>query len=243
MKQVLSSSTAGLQRLRSVGDKLKSDTAKALQHTEMAQRTHDTPPGLQYDNTAPLLYFAELVSGFERDIKLFRQEIENAERHVHSRVQLTGITPAELTQAMRRLYDSFVALAGRLHTVHSQVKAQKEQYLSLRKYILNDASDVFDEAARNRVNADVSQGGRGVQQSRSMVGPTPFSALNAQHGFGLLSAGVAASSRQNFPAVCSLGWSGPVNTPGATSLPLTPHPDNPQFQLQKPPSGNKRGKR
>lgn len=67
---------------------------QALQHTEMAQRTHDTPPGLQYDNTAPLQYFAELVAGFERDIKLFRQEIENAERHVHARVQLTGISPA-----------------------------------------------------------------------------------------------------------------------------------------------------
>lgn len=66
---------------------------QALQHTEMAQRTHDTPPGLQYDNTAPLQYFAELVSGFERDIKLFRQEIENAERHVHSQVQISGFTP------------------------------------------------------------------------------------------------------------------------------------------------------
>ena len=77
---------------------------------------------------------------------------------------------------MRRLYDSFVALAGRLHSVHSQVKAQKEQYLSLRKYILNDASDVFDEAARSRVNADsVLGGGRAYQSSRTMVGPTPFS--------------------------------------------------------------------
>lgn len=206
MKQVLSNNTAGLQRLRSIADKLKADTAKALQHTEMAQRTHDTPPGLQYDNTAPLQYFAELVAGFERDIKLFRQEIENAERHVHARVQLTGISPAELTQAMRRLYDSFVALAGRLHSVHSQVKAQKEQYLSLRKYILNDASDVFDEAARSRVNVDSSiGGGKGFPPSKTMVGPTPFSALNAQHGFGLLSAGAAASSRQNFPSVGPLG--------------------------------------
>ncbi|KAE8751599.1 hypothetical protein FOCC_FOCC001446 [Frankliniella occidentalis] len=206
MKLVLTSNTAGLQRLKSIADKLKADTAKALQHTEMAQRTHDTPAGLQYDNTAPLQYFAELVSGFERDIKLFRQEIENAERHVHSRVQLTGITPAELTQSMRRLYDSFVALAGRLHSVHSQVKAQKEQYLSLRKYILNDASDVFDESARNRVNAiSTLTGANSGQPSKSMVGPTPFSALNSQHGFGLLTAGVAASSRQNFPGVGPLG--------------------------------------
>ncbi|KAK3914374.1 Nuclear pore complex protein Nup58 [Frankliniella fusca] len=206
MKLVLTNSSAGLQRLKSIADKLKADTAKALQHTEMAQRTHETPAGLQYDNTAPLQYFAELVAGFERDIKLFRQEIENAERHVHSRVQITSITPAELTQSMRRLYDSFVALAGRLHTVHSQVKAQKEQYLSLRKYILNDASDVFDESARNRVNAIAAFGGASSgQPSKTMVGPTPFSALNSQHGFGLLTAGVAASTRQNFPGVGPLG--------------------------------------
>lgn len=35
--------------------------------------------------------------------------------------------------------------------------------------------------------------------------PFFFAALNAQHGFGLLSAGAAASSRQNFPAVGPLG--------------------------------------
>jgi len=60
----------------------------------MAQRTHDTPPGLQYDNTAPLAYFAERVSNFERDIQLFRQEIETAERHVKSQTQAAALSPA-----------------------------------------------------------------------------------------------------------------------------------------------------
>lgn len=46
--------------------------------------------------------------------------------------------------------------------------------------------------------------------------------------------------RDNF--ICA-GWSSPVNTPGSAPLSLTPHTDSSQFQLQKPPSGNKRGKR
>jgi hypothetical protein len=59
----------------------------------MAQRTHETPPGLQYDNVAPIEYFTELVAGFERDMQVFRQEIENTEKHILSLSQPMALTP------------------------------------------------------------------------------------------------------------------------------------------------------
>jgi nucleoporin p58/p45 len=59
----------------------------------MAQRTHETPPGLQYDNVAPIEYFTELVAGFERDMQVFRQEIENTEKHIQSLSQPMALTP------------------------------------------------------------------------------------------------------------------------------------------------------
>lgn len=59
----------------------------------MAQRTHETPPGLQYDNVAPIEYFTELVAGFEHDMQIFRQEIENTEKHIQSLSQPMALTP------------------------------------------------------------------------------------------------------------------------------------------------------
>ncbi len=52
-KQLLSLVTNSLQRNAVTIDKLKHESAQELKHAEIAQRTKDTPPGLQYENTAP----------------------------------------------------------------------------------------------------------------------------------------------------------------------------------------------
>lgn len=59
----------------------------------MAQRTNDTPPGLQNDNVTPLEFFIQLVSKFERDIQMLRQEIDNTEKHVNSLAYPSVLTP------------------------------------------------------------------------------------------------------------------------------------------------------
>lgn len=59
----------------------------------MAQRTNDTPSILQNDNVAPLEFFIQLVSKFERDIQMLRQEIDNTEKHVNSLAYPSVLTP------------------------------------------------------------------------------------------------------------------------------------------------------
>ncbi|XP_021928945.1 nucleoporin p58/p45 isoform X2 [Zootermopsis nevadensis] len=256
LKQMLAGLTSGLQRNGALADKLKADTAKCLHQAEMAQRTHETPPGLQYDNVAPIEYFTELVAGFERDMQVFRQEIENTEKHILSLSHPMALTPQELALAMRRLHDSFVALAGRLQTVHNSVEMQKEQYLNLRKYFLKDSTNVFEEQAKKSAAGGIKPS-NGVKIS---PGPTPFSVLGNQHGFGLLPAN-SAEPKHSFPPGNPLGWCGgqqpsqlPANLCGnlfssgglSSSLNTLPTPqpvDNQSFQLQKPPPGSKRGKR
>lgn len=257
LKQMLAGLTSGFQRNGALADKLKADTAKCIHHAEMAQRTHETPPGLQYDNVAPIEYFTELVAGFERDMQVFRQEIENTEKHIQSLSQPMALTPQELALAMRRLHDSFVALAGRLQTVHNSVETQKEQYLNLRKYFLKDSTNVFEEHAKKSA-AGVIKPSNDTDVS---PGPTPFSVLGSQHGFGLLPTNTT-ETKSSFTSGNALGWYGGQQHPsqfptnlsgnlfssggfsgGLNTLP-TPQPvDNQSFQLQKPPPGNKRGKR
>lgn len=81
-----------LQYNRAIAEKLKIDAAKGLQHIEMAQRTFDTPPGLQYDNTAPLQFFTELVDGFEREMQSLKVQIENTDKYVRNTGKPTPLT-------------------------------------------------------------------------------------------------------------------------------------------------------
>lgn len=93
LMELLTTLAGSVQRDRSLADKLKQDTAKALQNAEIAQRTHDTPAGLQYENNAPLLFFMELAESFEQDLLLFRSQIESTEKHIHTMVTPKTLTP------------------------------------------------------------------------------------------------------------------------------------------------------
>jgi len=155
-----------VQRDRSLTDRLKHDTAKALQNAEIAQRTHDTPAGLQYENNAPLLLFMELAEHFENDLMLFKQQIESTEKHIQTMMTPKTLTPQELTMAMSKLHESLVAVAGKLQGVHSKVQQQKEQYLNFRKYVLKDTSNVFE---------DIKSDGKSSRNiGKISSGPTPF---------------------------------------------------------------------
>lgn len=73
-----------LQRNRSIAQKLKFDTAKGLQSADIAQRTFNTPPGLQYNNVAPLNFFLDLADGFEKKIQEMKMQIENMSCYVRN---------------------------------------------------------------------------------------------------------------------------------------------------------------
>lgn len=77
---------------------------------------------------------------------------------------------------MRRLHDTFVALAGRLQSVHTQVESQKEQYLNLRKYILKDPTNIFLTQVKEPTLAPTCSV-QSINKTPSLSGPTPFSSL------------------------------------------------------------------
>lgn len=74
---------------------------------------------------------------------------------------------------MRKLHETFIALAGRLQSVHSQVDIQKEQYLNLRKYMLHDDTNIFEKPII-QCNAVIVEK---YQPPKLSSGPTPFNSF------------------------------------------------------------------
>uniref|UniRef100_A0A8C6P2W3 Nucleoporin 58 n=1 Tax=Nothobranchius furzeri TaxID=105023 RepID=A0A8C6P2W3_NOTFU len=169
LKQLLSVCASGLQRQALAIDKLKLETAQELKNADIALRTQKTPPGLQHENTAPSDYFRGLVDQFEVQLQQYRQQIEELENHLTTQSSGTHITPQDLTMAMQKLYQTFVAQAAQLQSVHENVKILKHQYLSYRRAFLEDSTDIFEsKRASNR---------KWQSSPRVTTGPAPFSSV------------------------------------------------------------------
>ncbi|XP_062830724.1 nucleoporin p58/p45 isoform X2 [Anolis carolinensis] len=167
LKQLLSVAASGLQRNTLNIDKLKIETAQELKNAEIALRTQKTPPGLQHENTAPADYFRILIEQFEVQLQQYRQQIEELENHLATQANNSHITPQDLSMAMQKIYQTFVALAAQLQSIHENVKMLKDQYIGYRKTFLGDAVDIF-EARR-------AEAKKWQTAPRVTTGPTPFS--------------------------------------------------------------------
>lgn len=167
---------------------LRIETNKARQDAEIAQRTHETPAGLQFENTAPLQYFMELVRKFETDMLTIRKQLELTETHIRSLTNPQAFTADDLKKGLQQIHECFVALAGRLQETHRAVEIQNEQFINLMKHRGRDKV-VESHYDGGNSNADGSQppiiqqiasGSRAIIPGNVACGPTPFSSFRTE---------------------------------------------------------------
>ncbi|XP_052793925.1 nucleoporin p58/p45-like isoform X2 [Mya arenaria] len=171
LRQLLSLVSSGLQRNVCNVEKLKREMTGELKHAEMAVRTKETPPGLQYENTAPMLYFQCVIESFESQMLQYRQQIEMLENHLASLHQPSRLTHDELILLLRRLHEAFVAMAAQLQQIHEAVKTQKEHYLNYRKVFHGDAKNIFERQKKAPVRVS-------APAHMDIYGQSPFPGVN-----------------------------------------------------------------
>lgn len=210
---------------------LRSETNKARQEAEIAQRTHETPAGLQFENTAPLYYFMDLVRKFESDMLTIRKQLELTETHIRSLTNPQTFTADDLKKGLQQIHECFVALAGRLQETHRAVETQSEQFLNLMKHRGRDKAieNIYDGSSSN---ADISQQmiQRIASGCRAIIpdvacGPTAFSSFPSD------------SYKLNLTSDIP----GSFNVPGNTSA-FANQSTLFDFNSSKPPLGSKRAK-
>lgn len=195
LKQLLSVISNGLQRNALAIDKLKQESAQELRNAEIAQRTKETPPTLQYEHTAPSEYFHNLSVSFEHQMQQYRRQIDQLERHLLSLSQPSVLTPNELTVIMHRLHDTFVALAAQLQTVHQAIQVQKEQFMNYQRLIHGELSTVF---------LPRKDGIKDLMSSSKVpvtIGPAPFSNMPSPAAVAMASALSRTEQPGNTPSV------------------------------------------
>ncbi|XP_037087875.1 nucleoporin p58/p45-like [Pollicipes pollicipes] len=143
LRQLLAAVEASVQRHATAVSKHKHDVGEALKSAEVAQRTSEISPGLQYENLAPQELFERLVQQYEASMVTYKRQIDQLERLLAASDGASFVSPEELMSAIRQLHETFVWLAGHLQTVHEKVQVLKDHYLAYRRSMGGDIADVF----------------------------------------------------------------------------------------------------
>lgn len=165
MNQLVSTLMTGLARNHALLDKIKVEAAQEIINAEIAQRTKDTPRGLQYENMAPYEYFTRLVGKFETQMVHYRRQIEETEQHLISMASGQTMSPEDVTRAFQKLHSAFIGLAGGYQNIHEQVFGLAEAFNQWHRQSFGTSVDVYP--AR-------SKGPKNLSSQSLSTGPSPF---------------------------------------------------------------------
>jgi len=150
----LSSIAAGVKRNISSVSKLRNDLAKELQHSENSHITQNMTPIMQMDNVLPVKYFQSMIEQFETNMSSYQIQISELEQHLHALNNPDELVAQDISTAIVKVHENFIALASNLHSVHSNVSRLKEQFLIYRRLVYGDTSDIFTSNKKSASSGD-----------------------------------------------------------------------------------------
>jgi len=160
LSQLVNGLASGVQNNRAKLDQLKKLSGQELVNVEIAVRTRETPPSMQYENVAPMEYFRRLVSQFEQSMMEYRQGILSAENHLQVVTNGCPITSSDIVTAVQKLHQALTDLAAKYQVLHTAISQQKYEYLSLQRTLTTSNSTTTPRS--------------GVSLPSSLKGPSPF---------------------------------------------------------------------
>lgn len=234
-------------------EKIKLETIKSLNDYELAQKIKDSPVASEERMLAIRKYFIEKISAFEESTKTLQEKIEYVYQHVITLPQENSLTAEALKLIVKKLHDSFVVIGARAYKLHNDMQLLKVQYLTLRNQYVKDNSSISFSLNRELQLPFTGARSKSNPADFTLEGPNPFS-KTAGGSFNSL---LLTTQNRNFPptttpskdwGVSSFNASKPFGFADTSSIGFDQNSSfnastNQQFNLQKPPVGNKRGKR
>ncbi|KAK9768392.1 hypothetical protein K7432_001052 [Basidiobolus ranarum] len=130
-------------------------------------------------------YFWNLVTSFESRMIQYKHNIEDIEKHLSSIAQTAKFSPGALTEIMRNQHETFLAIAGKVATLHNAVKRQKEQYLNYRRRVYNDDKSPFpNDLKKSRKVAKISDDSESLMSSMLLPSASTHQAPQSTYPLG-----------------------------------------------------------
>jgi len=168
LAQLVTLLTSGIHKNRSALENLKLASAQELMNVEIAQRTKETPPSMQYENVGPMEYFVRLVSQFESDMSEYRKQIDQTQQHLQLMGSGGGVTSGDIAQAVQKLHAAFTELAARYQMIHQTLAVCKEEFVAVHRRKTGSSVQAFERKSTSAPRLEPSLS--------KLSGPSPFSA-------------------------------------------------------------------
>ncbi|KAI9365513.1 hypothetical protein DFJ73DRAFT_270812 [Zopfochytrium polystomum] len=137
-----------LDRDASLIKHLRSTVSREMKNADMATRFIDAyqnpnPSNYPFRNQDYFSYFVDVTNQLESKLQLYRQTIDDLERHLQGITQRVQYTPQSIVTIMRHQHESFLAIASKIAAVHDAVQKEKENFLHFRRRYFGETRNPF----------------------------------------------------------------------------------------------------